>query len=132
MALSSIMTACAYSAPASRASPASPQNVERPGWGFAKHGGFPPLPWGASGRPQDSTAVYFAGNASGLNNASEAAAQARFGMIFLNAHPERNSFNSYHGSVPATVAACRIAAVGERRLEPVVCRTRVPGHTDCW
>ena len=78
MALSSVITACAYSAPASRA---SPQNVERPGWGFAKHGGFPPLPWGASGRPQDSTAVYFAGNASGLNNASEAAAQARFGIV---------------------------------------------------
>ena len=61
---------------------ASATGVERVGWAFAEHGGFPPTPtsWGRSGVVRDFTVAYFMGNASGPNNAAEVAAEARFGI----------------------------------------------------
>ncbi len=52
------------------------------GWGFAAHGGFPPLPAAFQGFSLErSTMGLFLGNASGMNSAEELSAEARFGFV---------------------------------------------------
>ncbi len=52
------------------------------GWGFASHGGFPPLPvaWQTYSLER-STVGFFLGNASGMDSAAELRAEVRFGVV---------------------------------------------------
>lgn len=73
-------------------------NVERVGWAFATHGGFPPTPasWGYSGVVRDWTVAYFMGNATGPNNPTEVAAQSRFGIAGVGWQNNNKGSNFSH------------------------------------
>ena len=92
--------------------------VETPGWAFDVHGGFPPLPWGQSGRVQDATAIYFAGNASGFDSAYEAAAAARFGVVGIGWQVNNvpSNFSHEEGAEARTSRQLKAARPGVRTL----------------
>ena len=70
------------------------------GWGFAAHGGFPPLPaaW-QSYSLERSTVGMFLGNASGMESAAERSAEVRFEIVGLGW--QLNNIPSNHSNLEA-------------------------------
>jgi hypothetical protein len=121
------------------------------GWGFLIHGGFPALPaaWSSnatsSGKLSSSVVSYFLGNATGMNNAAELAAQARFGIVGigwqLNQAAEPGKLQQYEIETARALKALRpdIKVLVSRNTEAAAffwdtCRAKMtdPSAADYW
>ena len=91
------------------------------GWGFAKGGGFPPLPagWAAAGYGgtlRDASVGFFLGNATGLDSPAELRAEVRFGVVGIGW--QINNVPSHHSHLESfeleTAAALKATRPGVR------------------
>lgn len=81
-----------------------------PGWGFTSHGGFPANPW-ASWAMNQSTAAYFVGNASGMDNPSELGAEIRLGYVGVGWQLNNKASNFSHLEKYELEEAARLKAL---------------------
>ena len=119
------------------------------GWGFISHGGFPPLPasWSANatdGKLSRSVVSYFLGNTTGMNNAAELEAQAKFGIVGIGwqlNQVEPGKLEQYEVETAKALKALRpdIKVMVSRNTEAAAyfwdsCRERMtdPATQDFW